>query len=344
MVANKGINKNATYQTFQTLQDYQIPADYDCREFQYRIRTFNKSQARHGNWTTETIQVFRRAEVVDETYVTSADGGLKVKFNYKWDRSGIKSWVRSVVDAQGRELLTGSYNGPIEAGNLTANTTPTPRDGYVGGMIKIPLSKLKRRIAANETLTTEIYFETADGAKTRIANGTTIEPRRDVPMQLTSTWHEDRGLLVVSATNTGSVPITGIGASATYTWHGKTYSIPPCNRSVSLAGTSYFHFLPPIGVPCTVRVSTEDAEDFKDSDTITATGTAKGYRLNKADDGDTCGVAWGNPSWEMGSTPQVTTELPYGRDKNVAFYGRGSTNAITLSALILDKPNMYAGD
>ena len=49
MKANKGVNKNATYATFYTFSGYQIPAGYDARQFQFRIRTFNKAKAKHGN-------------------------------------------------------------------------------------------------------------------------------------------------------------------------------------------------------------------------------------------------------------------------------------------------------
>lgn len=64
------------------LANYQIPATYDARELQFRIRTINKSKAKHGNWTTQVLQVFRSAEVVDEQIITTANGGFKVKFNY----------------------------------------------------------------------------------------------------------------------------------------------------------------------------------------------------------------------------------------------------------------------
>ena len=281
---------------------------------------------------------------MDEKYITAADGGFKVKFNYKWDRGGTKSWVRSVKDAQGRELLKGSYNGTIEAGYLSQNTQPTPRQGYTGGMIKVPLSRLKRRINANEALTTEIYFETAEGAKTRLANGTVIDPHRDVPMVCNTTWHEDRGLLVVDATNDGTLPITDVGCSASYTYNGKTYTLSPMKKQVSLAGTSYFWFYPPIGLPLSIKVSEEDIEDYKDTETLTYTAQAAGYRLNKDNDVNICGVAWGNPSWEIESQPQVEVDLPYGRQSQVAFYGQGNATSIDFKALLVDKPSMYAGE
>ena len=49
MKANVGVNKKGTYKTFKTFTNYQIGANYDARQFEYRIRTFNKAKARHGS-------------------------------------------------------------------------------------------------------------------------------------------------------------------------------------------------------------------------------------------------------------------------------------------------------
>lgn len=48
MKANKGVNKKGSYCTFFTFTNYKIPDTYDAREFQFRVRTFNKSKAKHG--------------------------------------------------------------------------------------------------------------------------------------------------------------------------------------------------------------------------------------------------------------------------------------------------------
>lgn len=82
LAANKGINKKSTYITCYEFVDYKIPDDYDAREFQFRVRTFNKSKAKHGNWATETLTVYRSAAIADETAITKTDGGLAIKFNY----------------------------------------------------------------------------------------------------------------------------------------------------------------------------------------------------------------------------------------------------------------------
>lgn len=184
MKANKGVNKNGTYQTFYTFTSYQIPAAYDTREFQFRIRTFNKSKARHGNWTTQSLLVYKRAHLLDDTLITASDGGLRCKFNYVWDRSCTLQ-VDSIVDAEGRELLRKPYTVAVKKARLNNSTTPRPRTGYKPGQLDIPIERIKRKVAAGEVLTTKMYFVTGDGAKTLITHGAVIEPRRDIPVTVT---------------------------------------------------------------------------------------------------------------------------------------------------------------
>lgn len=52
---------------------------------------------------------------------------------------------------------------------------------------------------------------------------------------------------------------------------------------------------------------------------------------------------WGNPDVSVSSQPQYETDLPFGRDKNVIFYGMGDETSISLSGEIVDKDNGYAG-
>lgn len=343
--ANKGVNKKGTYQTFFTMTNYLIPDTYDAREFQFRIRTINKAKAKHGNWTMQTLSVFKRAAVVDETIITASDGGMKVKFNYIWDRTAnIK--VNSIKDADGRELLRKAFTAGVQAAYLTAETTPQPREGYQAGMIEIPMKKLKRRIGVNEALTLDIKFTTVDGAPTALSSGTVIEPRTDIPITINRTWDEETGLLTVTATNDSQITLANIGANISYTYNGKAYSAAAVSAEKHLeAGkTSTFCFYPPIGIPLTLNVKEENILDFKDSEEpITFTVAAKGYRLNKIDSTALCGVAWGNATYTVSSEPIYETSLPYGRENNIIFYGEGCTNSINFTATLIDKENCYGG-
>ena len=341
--ANKGVNKKGTYQTFFTMTNYLIPSNYDARQFQFRIRTINKAKAKHGNWTTQTISAYKRAEVLDETYITASDGGLKVKFNYKWDRTA-SIVVNSIKDSQGRELLKKSFTTGVQVANLTNQTTPTPRTGYSAGMVVIPIGKLKRKINSSEVITTDIRFTTADGAPTVFSGGTVIEPTRNIGMNITYTWDEVKGVLIVSAEKTDSTALVNIGCNISYTYNGKAYAIGAFKEDIDLTDTSLFYFYPPIGIPVNINVKEEDASDFKDVETpITVTLNASGYRLNKKDNSNICGIAWGNADYSIQSTPKFETDLPYGRDKNIIFYGEGTETEMSLNATIVDKDGCYGG-
>lgn len=344
--ANKGVNQKGTYQTFYSMTNYLIPATYDAREFQFRIRTINKAKAKHGNWTTQSLLIYKRAAVVDETIISASDGGFKIKFNYIWDRAASIN-VNSIKDSAGRELLKKSFTAGVQAAYLTAETTPMPREGYQAGQVIVAMNRLKRRIRVGETLTFDIKFTTVDGAPTAFSSGTVIEPTRDIPMTVNRSWDEETGLLTITATNNGNFDLADVGANVSYTYNGKDYSAAAVtvNKNLGAGETSTFSFFPPIGIPLTLYVKEEDILDFKDSEEPdTFTVSAKGYRFNKIDSTEICGVAWGEASFDIDSTPQFETSLPYGRNNNVIFYGQGNTNTISFKATLVDKDNCYGGE
>lgn len=340
--ANKGVNKKSTYLTFFTFTDYQIPAAYDARQFQFRVRTINKSKAKHGNWTTQTLNVYKRAAVIDETIITRVDGGLKIKFNYIWDRNAdIK--VNSIKDSSGRELLKKSFTAALGVATLTSQTIPTPRTGYTAGKIEIGMKRLKRKIAAGEALNLNIAFTTCDGTATSFTSGTVIEPTASLPITTNRTWDEDKGICKITATTTST--LSSIGCSISYQYNGKDYSIAPIDEEIDLQGTSTFYFYPPIGLPLTTTVKAENTIDQKDYITSAPyTLAASGYRFNKEDDISVCGIAWGDANYKVSGEPQYETSLPYGRENNVIFYGEGNTNELSFSATLVDKAGCYGGE
>lgn len=344
--ANKGVNTKGTYQTFMEFSSYLIPDTYDCRQFQFRIRTINKSKAKHGNWTSQTLTVYKKAWVRDERVITKADGGFKIKFNYLWDRKASID-VRSIKDSEGRELLRKEYTTSVGSCKLTASTIPAARSGYKAGQVLVPVAKLKRKVTTGESLTLDIRFVTADNAVTKLYSPRTVEePHRDIGMTINHSWNESLGMLTVNVTNSDSIALEDVGCNVTYRYQGKSYSLAAFQETKNLAksGTSVFRFFPPLNTELTLHVKEEDSQDFKDvEDNITLTCEGKGYRLNKVGSTSICGVAWGNPQWDLDSSPQYETALPYGRAKNIVFYGSGYTNQIAFTATILDREGMYGG-
>lgn len=342
--ANQGVNKKATYITCYEFSNYLIPSDYDAREFQFRIRAFNKSQAKHGNWATETLTVYKRADIQDETPITKTDGGMVIKFNYIWDKTASIN-VNSIKDASGRELVKKPFTTRIEYATLDSGTLPEARTGYTGGKINIPLGNLKRRIEVAEVLSGDIEFKTVDGAITKMELGEVQEPHRDIELSMSYTWDEELGLLKVSVINVDEVEIIELGCNITYIYHNKVYALPPIAEEIDLEDTSFFWFYPPIGIPFDIHAKAEDEDNIKDdTDILNASVSARGYRMNKADSLTIGAVAWGNPELEVKSQRQMESALPYGREKNIVFYGLGDTTEIGFSAVIVDKANLYGGE
>lgn len=222
--------------------------------------------------------------LADETPITRTDGGLAIKFNYKWDKSA-SIYVNSIKDGIGRELLKEKFISGVEYTELDSESTPAAREGYSGGMLSIPLSNLKRRIEVGEILTTDIQFITIDGAATYFSLGEVEEPKRDIQLRMSYTWDEGLGILTAAVENVDRVAIVSLGCNISYTYHNKDYSIVPAVEEIDFGGTSYFYFYPPIGIPFDIHAKAEDANAVKDdTDILNAEVSAKGYRLNKAND------------------------------------------------------------
>ena len=345
MKANKGINKNGTYQLTYTFENYLIPADYDARQFQFRIRTVNKAQAKHGSFTSQVLTVYKKPIVADGTAIASADGGLKIKFNYQWERNA-SIIVSSVVDATGRELLNKEFTAGVQRVELGSGTVPASRQNYTGGMVAITIDKLKRKVEEGETLTFNVHFVSEDGASIPvIESGAVVQLRRAMSIGVTHTWDQVKGVLKVVAANEGSVALVDVGANVSYTYNSKEYSLAPVKEEIDLTGASTFYFYPPIDTAVAIHIKMQDADDYKGIyDGTQFVVSAKGYRLNKSDDVNICGICWGNPSFQVSADPQYETALPYGREKNVIFYGKGTTIVIRLSATLVDKDGLLGGD
>lgn len=344
--ANKGVNRTSKYLTFYTFSSYQIAEAYDARQFEFRVRTFNKAKAKHGSWTSQVLSVYRRAAVRDETYYAGAQGGLICDFNYAWDRS-YSIQVNSVRDAAGRELLTKSFKTTANTdGQRSAVTVPAIRDGYIPGTVEVPLSKLKREVAAGEDLTVDIRFVTEDKGATAFESHRVLDSEPAIsPMTITPTWDEVTGVLtVLVAKGDPDDVIDQLGCSVSYTYRGKAYSIEPVASHIDLASASCgsFTFFPPLGTALTVKAKASTYRSVRTDEAATSL-SAPGYRLNSHADAGLCALAWAGAGIDVKSSASVETALPFGRKKQIAFYGDGTSTSVTLSAKVLEVADQYGG-
>ena len=345
--ANKGVNRKSKYLTFLTFSSYQIAEDYDARQFEFRVRTFNKAKAKHGSWTSQVLSVYRRASVRDETYYASPEGGLICDFNYAWDR-GYSIQVNSLKDSGRRELLQKKVKTTANTdGQRSAATVPALRDGYIPGTVEIPLSKLKREVVPGEALSADMRFVTEDKGATAFDSHEVLDASPEIsPMVLTPTWDEVTGVLTVSvAKSDPDDVIDQLGCTVSYTYRGKNYSMEPVASSTDLAAAACgtFTFFPPLGTDLTVKAKSSTYRSVR-TDMAGTSLRAPGYRLNSHVDTGLCALCWAEPKVDVKSSASVETALPFGRKKQLAFYGEGSSTSLTLTAKVVDgDADQYGG-
>ena len=167
--ANYAPNKSYDYLRILD-QSVTIGSNYDAVSYQLRARVYDYATNKHGSWVySETIKVFKAAEVSDVTLHTGADGALDIDYNYKWDR-GKALFVTIVKDASGRNLLRDTFKRtPVkQAGSVDGV------DGTRSATNTIPLDLLKRKVQPNEVLRLNAYLATYDGARTYLPKPLTV--------------------------------------------------------------------------------------------------------------------------------------------------------------------------
>lgn len=348
--SNVGVNKKGAYKTCYSFSSSLIGADYDARQFQFRVRRYNAKTKKHGPWVTKTLSVYKRAAIIDETMRRRHAGGLAFDLNMKWDRKG-SFQIASIKDADGRELLkddlskAGTYDS-----NRKASSVPAKKDGYRPMRVQVLASELKRKINAGETLGLNVYYKTQDGAKTKLTctkvrtDDTSINaPRLEVS--------HDKGSGVVTVNvykSDGNDLIEEADCSATYTWNGKDYSIKPFKKTLSLkvqsttAEAAVFKFLPPLGVEVEYEVTLSN-------DYYSTAKASKSYVvdedmfvLSKKDGSGVHASMYGDCKLAISTGGMAASGLAHGRSLPVVFFGKGHTSKISLSGKIFERSRYKA--
>ena len=360
MKSNKGINKKGIQQKAFTFTNASIGSSYDARQYEFRIRTFYKKGARHGEWLNSKLTVYKKAKMNDWRLLASQDGGFIYRFNTDWVRDDATITINAVY-TNGRQLLKKDKPlkkikiKPIE---LTSTTIPPARTGYVGAQVEVLGSKLKTSVEDGQTLHIKGFLETGDGATTAFdktltlinpssGSGESSETGGTDSFTLTvgtPSWDSNTGIVSVVATKTGT-DIADLCATLSYIYNEKRYTIQPLTEDVDIeGGTGTFYFTPPFGKDYTIEVKGLGIYDALVSQTVSGTAQkAYGYWFNKEGSADTCGVAWANPSLQINTTPAYDSALPVGRENTVIFYSGNASTTLSFTAVVLDNDDTYGG-
>lgn len=340
--SNVGVNKKGAYKTCYTFTDALIGSDYDGRQYQFRVRRYNSKTKKHGLWVYELLGVYKSAVVVDETMHRRPDGGIIFDFNMKWEREGIIC-VDSIMDAEGRELLVNPVTRAVDYDSRrTASSTPALRDGYTPGQFEIEATELKRQVEFGETLTLNVYYKTGEGAKTAFACTTISEEDLELNApRLEKLVNEERGIVQINAYKADAADdIETIGCSATYTYHGKAYTMQPHYKSVDLEADAEpigkFWFRPPLGVDVTYQVTIGNSYDESRQTTVSHKLKLDRFILTNTANTDATASIYANGKLTYSSTGIHASGLTHGRSLPVVFFGTGGSNKMTLTGVIVE--------
>lgn len=339
---NIGVNKTSTYHAFDQFTNSYVGDGYDCRSYQYRVRTYNPKTNTAGAWVYSDWLYFYKAAIVENfTLHRSIDGGLLLEYNYQFDR-GIKLVLQSVTDSEGRDILEKqlSLAANYDSGR-TASTVPAKRAGYTPGVSSVQPSQLKRAPEYGEQMIIAGYVQTTDGAKTDIG-GTYAVQNTDYDIDPPSVTVSDLGFgfcrVVVRPTSTADV-VTDVGCVCKYVYNGKTYSVSPDVKSVADSGSgkvgTYTFYNVPVDIDLKFTGTLKNGYDTISKTTTYRNGKAAFYLHMVGKPTSYRASLEYNANYSLKSNMPYTLEMPHGRKLPWVAYGIGTETALTLSGDIL---------
>ena len=217
-------------------------SQYDAMCVQFRARTYDAKNRKHGDWVTADLYVYCRAEVVDEILVASGSGTVDVDYNYRWDRGGVKLHLDSIKEGT-RELLLKKFDAaPQKDSARGANTDCPRRSGYEPGTSKLEVGTyLKAMPTIGASLAVSGYLLTADGAQTALRTPMTLlSGDADLqPPRVTITEDAASGNLTVRAYKTDADDdLNSVGISISYVYNGKKYTVNPTSSTKNINAMS----------------------------------------------------------------------------------------------------------
>lgn len=146
-----------------------MDAAFDAFCVQFRVRTYDASKRKHGEWVSSgDLLLYRRAQVLDETLVKPSASEIDIDFNYKWDR-GRTLYIKSLKNASGTELLKRQVDVTPAVDSARGVLTDCPkRSGYIAGTYKLKVGTHLHSVPdAGTQVTIDAWLQTADGAQTK---------------------------------------------------------------------------------------------------------------------------------------------------------------------------------
>ena len=347
--ANKGVNTTSDYLTFYEFTNYKIPDSYQERQFEFRLRTYDKAWNTHGPWTSFILTVVKLPDIQDFKLVEQSNGYLTCLFNRKGPYKGLTFYAGAMIDA---DVVNINLDTGPQKIYSSSSTRIESRTGYTKQAVY--LENLTRSVVGSEVLDCQFYLQ-IDGFKISL-DGDYIVNDYSQPdtgkvdiREDTVVWNEALGSYEIQVYYDGNPNPENISCYLTYTYNGGTKTIQPAIKLRTYRGHGTQHwtykFYPPLGVDFKIQAQWQYT-----TSTIYKAGNGfeqsalngAGYRVNFFDEIDGA-LVWGRTTTSITSQPTVVSSLPFGRKRPIAIFGKGENVNITLNGTIVDKTGLYGG-
>lgn len=340
-----------------------MDAAFDAFCVQFRVRTYDASKRKHGEWVSSgDLLLYRRAQVLDETLVKPSASEIDIDFNYKWDR-GRTLYIKSLKNASGTELLKRQVAVAPAVDSARGVLTDCPkRSGYIAGTYRLKAGTHLNSVPdAGTQVTMDAWLQTADGAQTKFDTPkTVISGDADLAkptVNITSSQSGELTVLVYKGDATDDYYSAGIALACTNKRTGVRVSISPdyvkytenvMNTSRPIITARYVRV--PVNVALTVTASIRNRyKRVTYSNPVNRTIDTGAYSvLTWA--GDTYGYATyyaqalGDMGISLSTERDMQTEVTGLTGETFVVFGTKKKTNISLSFAINDEVNAdYAG-
>jgi hypothetical protein len=349
-VAQDKKNRYYRYYNFAN-KSLMTKGSYDKMEVIVRVRSFNKSKKQHGAWVSKTLTVKCKPTVKIHKIVALADGGIQIYLNTGGWTRGDSQVILKDVRHLGASKKQNKKNLSDEVGAIGGEEAKDyPYAEFKGSDFNTDFKEEEEIVLKN------CVFRTCDGVDVSLDGTYTIDSVSSIiddPI-LDITRNEDTGLITAQISKGDSNDDwDSMSCWLNCTSNGETVRYDAIASSGSDDAVRTYKFMPPLDAELSMRISIKNNLGGSCNvtyDRTTHSGLAPILSRNRVivnytDGTDTQpnnGMFNGSKVAVMNYEIDYSTdasrtydkELPFGRQRPVAFLGEGLTNTININGSI----------
>ena len=352
---NRSVTVDKVYRSFRYYslagRSLMTKGSYDKLQITVRVRSFNASKKQHGAWTSSTITVKCKPTVNVHKIVALADGGFQLYLNTGGWKRGDSKVILKDVRHEGASNKQNKKDLTDEVGSIgTEEASGYPYAEFAGSGFNTHFEQNEKIVLKN------CVFRTCDGVDVSL-DGTYTISSIDADINhpnVTIERNEDNGhIRAIISKRDANDDWDNVKAWLTCTVNGETIRNDYVDYWGSDDQSRYFHFDPPLDSAMVLHLgitndlggslwetySTKTQPNLKPIDSkgriIVNYTDGTSYQLsNGTFNGKQIAVMNYETEYSIDATRPHEKELPFGRQRPIAFLGEGLEKNISIKGNI----------